>query len=1085
MRLACCLLVCAALAAPACAVTATTADTGEIIFLEDSRSFTSIGAGAFGPAWEWNSQANAYDRVDVQSTALARELTASFDINGTAGTVGFRESAARQTDTALAVGYDFTVNDTVQFNSLFVSFYLPCDRYGGATLTFRDPGGGLLRQVMLPASFGDTFLFSSGAVGSVEVAAGTPVGYTVTFGSPVTINLQDNRAWSGREFEMRVDLLGAYAGSPVPAGTGFSVSFSVQFPGTVDFQLDPYSATSTTDTAGWTAYTLPWDSAPLDLSWLNETPAGTHGFVQVRDGKLAFEDGTPARFWGVCASAAANFPTHEQSELIAARMAKFGVNMVRTHHADAYWSNPNLFDESYGDTQHFDADALDRFDYFIYCLEQNGIYIYLDQLVHRQFTTGDGVVNADLLPPAAKPYTLFDPVLIALQKQFSHDLWTHVNPYTGLAYVDDPGIALMDFTNENDLLSCDVTVEPYATHLEQMWQDWATAHGVDPNQPVRYASQRTPDVLRFIDEVQKNYYAEMHAYLRSIGVRVPITGNTWLWSGANLPSQATMDYMDGHSYWDHPYDNYSRFHNRMQVEADPAIEGGNIASLAMSRLAGKPFVVSEWGHPWPNEWRAEGPLTMAALGAFQGWDGVLAYTYRHSSDAPVNHITGPFDTFNDPAVFGLMPAGALLFRRPDVTSAGPATAVLWRDADIFGIPQLTAWGGQPAYRSLVEQTRLVTALTTPTEAAAVVGPTDYLPTTGATWVRSDTGELWRDWSIGVATIDTPRAQAAYGRLGAGPVDLSDVSIEVTNPFAVVAVVSLDGSPLRDSRRILITAVGRVENTGMVYNVTRTQLRDRGTGPILVEPIVGHVSIRTERSGGWIYAIGADGTRTLLGQVATTAGALVIDLQASARTIYYEVLAAGRFPDVPLDHWAFDEIEACADAGIVAGYPDGTYRPALAVTRDQMAVYISRALVGGDDYIPTPPATPSFLDVPTDHWAFRYIECAAALDIVRGYGDGTYRPGRAVDRGQMAVFIARGIATPTPGEEGLSDYTPPDTPTFEDVTQDNAWAWCYKYVEYIAAADIVHGYGDGRYHPEYVCSRDQMAVYVARGFRLPI
>jgi hypothetical protein len=54
--------------------------------------------------------------------------------------------------------------------------------------------------------------------------------------------------------------------------------------------------------------------------------------------------------------------------------------------------------------------------------------------------------------------------------------------------------------------------------------------------------------------------------------------------------------------------------------------GNNMSTLAASRIEGKPFVVSEWGHPWPNEWRAEGSLPMAAVGAFQGWDGILGYT---------------------------------------------------------------------------------------------------------------------------------------------------------------------------------------------------------------------------------------------------------------------------------------------------------------------------------------------------------------------------------------------------------------------------------------------------------------------------
>jgi PKD repeat protein len=190
-----------------------------------------------------------------------------------------------------------------------------------------------------------------------------------------------------------------------------------------------------------------------------------------------------------------------------------------------------------------------------------------------------------------------------------------------------------------------------------------------------------------------------------------------------------------------------------------------------------------------------------------------------------------------------------------------------------------------------------------------------------------------------------------------------------------------------------------------------------------------------------------------------------------------------FPDVPVQppFWALDQILACVDAGIVAGYPDGTYGPTNPVTRDQMAVYISRALAGGDAKVPTGPATATFSDVPIGYWAFKYVEYAVTHNVVKGYSDGTYKPTDQVTRDQMAVFIARAIATPTAGAD-LVNYTPPTTATFPDVPTT---FWAYKYVEYIAQPGIgvTKGYPDGDYHPEYICTRDQMAVYVARAFRL--
>ncbi|MGD0110838.1 MAG: FG-GAP-like repeat-containing protein [Armatimonadota bacterium] len=96
-----------------------------------------------------------------------------------------------------------------------------------------------------------------------------------------------------------------------------------------------------------------------------------------------------------------------------------------------------------------------------------------------------------------------------------------------------------------------------------------------------------------------------------------------------------------------------------------------------------------------------------------------------------------------------------------------------------------------------------------------------------------------------------------------------------------------------------------------------------------------------------------------------------------------------FTDVPLDYWAYPQVKAVEDANIVNGYSDGTYKPTDPVTRDQMAVYISRALAGGDSGVPTGPATATFSDVPTDYWAFKYVEYAVDHDVVKGYSDGTY------------------------------------------------------------------------------------------------
>ena len=144
----------------------------------------------------------------------------------------------------------------------------------------------------------------------------------------------------------------------------------------------------------------------------------------------------------------------------------------------------------------------------------------------------------------------------------------------------------------------------------------------------------------------------------------------------------------------------------------------------------------------------------------------------------------------------------------------------------------------------------------------------------------------------------------------------------------------------------------------------------------------------------------------------------------------------------------------------------------------MAVFIARALTGGDSNIPTPPAVAQFTDVPTNYWAYTHVEYLYSNHIVGGYTPTTYQPTTDVTRDQMAVFISRSMVTPL-GDGGLASYTPPTTATFPDVATGQ---WAFKYIEYLHGQGIVGGYADG-YHPGDNVTRDQMAVFVQRAFKL--
>src|SRR5690554_2886019 len=55
------------------------------------------------------------------------------------------------------------------------------------------------------------------------------------------------------------------------------------------------------------------------------------------------------------------------------------------------------------------------------------------------------------------------------------------------------------------------------------------------------------------------------------------------------------------------------------------------------------------------------------------------------------------------------------------------------------------------------------------------------------------------------------------------------------------------------------------------------------------------------------------------------------------------LAKSPFADVPADHWAYDAVVELAAAGLIEGYPDGTYGGARMMTRYEAAIVFARAL----------------------------------------------------------------------------------------------------------------------------------------------
>ncbi|MBR2472009.1 MAG: S-layer homology domain-containing protein, partial [Clostridia bacterium] len=107
-----------------------------------------------------------------------------------------------------------------------------------------------------------------------------------------------------------------------------------------------------------------------------------------------------------------------------------------------------------------------------------------------------------------------------------------------------------------------------------------------------------------------------------------------------------------------------------------------------------------------------------------------------------------------------------------------------------------------------------------------------------------------------------------------------------------------------------------------------------------------------------------------------------------------VVEEGAFPDVAGDHANAEAIKHYADAGVINGYPDGTFGPDKPITRGEFVKMLM--VYAGNEKVNTEGVVTGFPDVDgaegkESHWAHPYIKTAVDLKIVNGYPDGTFKP----------------------------------------------------------------------------------------------
>jgi len=319
-------------------------------------------------------------------------------------------------------------------------------------------------------------------------------------------------------------------------------------------------------------------------------------------------------------------------------------------------------------------------------------------------------------------------------------------------------------------------------------------------------------------------------------------------------------------------------------------DGGTLPDLAQRRVAGKPFICTEYNAPAPNTHSSEAFLLLNAYAALQDWDGVFVFAYSHRHDDwDTQYMTSFFDVDQHPAKMVTFPAAVAMFLRGDVSMARRAATVpvSW-EAAIDASLRAGSWWGMGEFgaaRMLPLQSRVELD---PGGQAAVAG----VANPGADKVTvSDTGELTWDADMGRVLVNTPRSKAYIGNVTGEAIRLGGVTIEPrANMQNWAAITVTDMTRAGMPRDILITATGYTENTGMRWT---SAARDSvganfGKAPSLVEGIPARITLPAGAVGAQAWALDGRGERKYPVQVTRTPGGVAVEIGPQYQTLWYEV-----------------------------------------------------------------------------------------------------------------------------------------------------------------------------------------------------
>ncbi|TWT93732.1 hypothetical protein [Stieleria varia] len=653
--------------------------------------------------------------------------------------------------------------------------------------------------------------------------------------------------------------------------------------------------------SGWWAFEPdpdPFDSnALVDLRFLNEKSAGQDGFIKSNGEQFLLGSGAPVRFWGINTGHELLKADDATIRMTARRWAKFGINLVRIHGA--------LFDRTGDDASRIDRDKLKRLHHVVNAFKREGIYSHISFYfpLWMKLKPSDQINGSAIgKHPFALPY--FEPKMQSMTREWVTQILS--TPVDGRRLSDEPAIACIEIINEDSLFFWTFSAEnlgpgplktletQFAKYLNTKYGSIESAlkvwrpetHPRDNAAQGRVAvldawnmtregmrssdgkRRRMTDQIAFLATLQRDYYAATAKHMRDVGCKSLMSASNWttadnaVLGGIERWTYMATDVVDKHGYFGARHEGdasgYSVREGQRYEDASALLNPENVP-ISYWQTAGRPHLHSEIAWNKPNRFIADGNLLTASYAALQGVDG---YVWFAAADGKWENTGNGKWTWMMPGEIGQSPAAALQYRRGDVAQSAPVRRLVSNDDDVmslrgthiiegrnadFRTSDQPASDSQATLQSFDPLTPFVGRVErsfSPNAQPAELDISRFIDRESGL-IKSITGELNWNYHDGWLTVNTPCSQAVTGFLSkAGSIELADIQIESEMQYGTIHVISLDGTPLSQSRRILIQAFSEEKMYG--FQSTSGTIQNTGSLPINVRQIDGRVRFKGNR-----------------------------------------------------------------------------------------------------------------------------------------------------------------------------------------------------------------------------------------------